>query len=193
MPQSTYLLQTTDYKKRLSFSAVGVDVIVRVPQNTGGFSLGWHTFLHAENVNSITVEPANNNVSIMVDNPTITRTDDIVYLINEDGVNTWKFIPFVRQPTITSERRVINSDLQLDSSDSIYQGIFPSIADLNVILPNPPALNDYFIIKNISTLFRLGIKESSTGAVITTLEPRGIITGYRFKKFLYDGVEWTEI
>lgn len=103
----------------------------------------------------------------------------------------------IRQPkstgTLSVNREVINTDKQLTSADARYQSLFPIEDNLSVILPNPPSPEDYFIIKNISTAFQLGVKESTDSEPIIFLEPRGVIYGARLIKLLHDGVEWTEV
>lgn len=184
---ATYTLIDTNRKDHLYFTAnEAIEVIL--PQNNGAFEKDWSVMVSIVEAPSLKVVPQNGNVTLLVDQDVITRPNDLFYLINIDGVNTWKAIRAGNFSLTTSNREIINTPKQLDSGSPIYQFIGSSGATRDVILPDPPSTNDRFIIKNIFQQgFQLNIKETLAGSPIVTL---GSNNNKYIAECIYDGTEW---
>lgn len=85
--------------------------------------------------------------------------------------------------------QTLTSDLVLTTNSPIRQHLTPSGADRAVILLNPPILNQYFVIINVSSgANSLLIKETTEGSTVITLGNTG--DKVRRVECFYDGVEW---
>ena len=184
---ATYTLQNTDDKEHIYFDADGQEIEITIPDNVGSFQKDWSVMVTISRGISLKLI-ADTNVTLLVDQDVISRPNDLFYIINLDGVNEWKAVRAGNFALTTSNRQVINSALQLDSGSPIYQFIGSSGGQQDVILPNPPATNDRYIIKNIfQTQFDLNIKETIGGQPIVTLGPS---TLRYIAECIYDGTEW---
>ena len=188
MPVSYTLQPLTDKSEHIYFTAVGEEIDIIIPENTGSFTKDWSVMVSLEEAILLRVVPQNGNVTVLVDQDIITRANDLFYLINVDGLNTWKAIRAGNFALTTSNREIINAPKQLDSGSPINQFIGASGGQQDVILPNPPATNDRFVIKNIfQNQFHINIKETLGGQPIVRLGPS---TLRYIAECIYDGTEW---
>ncbi len=184
----TYTLIEANRRDNILFTAPGEDIEVIIPENFGTFIKDWSVMVSSVDATSLKIVPQNSNVTILVDQDTITKPNDLFYLILIDGVNTWKAIRAGNFVLTTSNREIINAPLQLDGGSSVYQFIGASGATRDVILPDPPNQNDRFIIKNIfQDGFDINIKLTLLGSPIVTL---GKSTLKYIAECIYDGQEW---
>lgn len=183
-----YTLLVADNKEHIYFTATGDDIEIIIPENNGSFIKNYSVMVSIVDAISLKVVPETGNVIILVDQDIITRPNDLFYLINIDGLNTWKAIRAGNFTLTSSNREIINAPLQLDAGSPVYQFIGPSGGSQDIILPNPPATNDRYIIKNIfQNSFALRIKETLGGPTIVELGPSSL----RYvAECIYDGTEW---
>ena len=85
----------------------------------------------------------------------------------------------------TSNRETLAATKNLTSSDDYFQYLDPGGAARDVVLPDPPTLDDEFRIKTLDGAFDLNIKETGAGAVVFTIN-----AGQPYADFQYDGTEW---
>lgn len=183
-----YTLSVTDQNEHLYFTAPNEDIEITLPENFGTFMKDWSVMVSVVDAVSLKVIPENSNVTLLVDQNIISRPNDLFYVINIDGVNTWKAIRAGNFALTTSNRQIINAPLQLDSGSAIYQFIGASGSTRDVILPDPPSTNDHYIIKNIfQDGFDINIKGTLLGPPIVTL---GKSTLKYIAECIYDGVEY---
>lgn len=183
-----YTLQVADQNDHLYFTAPNDDIEILLPENFGTFIKDWNVMVSVTEAISLKLVPENGNVTLLVDQDIISRPNDLFYVINIDGVNTWKAIRAGNFALTTSNREIINAPLQLDSGSAIYQFIGSSGATRDVILPDPPATNDRYVIKNIfQSGFGLNIKETLLGPPIVTLGQANL---KYIAECIYDGTEW---
>ena len=183
----TFTLDPLDNKEHIYFSATGQDVEIDIPLNSGAFSKTWSIMLSLVEGIRLKLVPAP-GVTLEVDQDEITRPNDLFYLICVDGVNTWKAIRAGNFALTTSNRELIGAPKQLDTGSPIYQFLGAVGASQDVILPDPPATNDRYVIKNIfQDSFELRIKETLGGQPIVNLGPS---TLRYIAECIYDGQEW---
>ena len=187
----TYTIQTTDQQQHRYFTAPNDDIEIIIPENFGTFIKDWNMMVSVVDAISLKLVPQNGNVTLLVDQDIISGPNDLFYLILIDGVNTWKAIRAGNFALTTSNREIINAPLQLDSGSAIYQFIGASGGTQDVVLPDPPATNDRYIIKNIfQNGFNINIKETALGAPVVTL---GATNLKYIAECIYDGTEWQVI
>lgn len=185
---ASYTIVNTDNKEHLYFTAVGEKIEIIVPINNGSFLKDWSVMISLEEAISLELKTQSPDVKLLVDQPLITRPNDLFYLININGANQWKAIRAGNFALTTSNREIINEPKQLDSGSPIYQFIGANGGEQDVILPNPPATNDRYIIKNIfQDKHHIAIKEELGGEVIVRLGPS---TLKYIAECIYDGEEW---
>ena len=182
-----FTLDPLDNKEHIYFSAPGQDIEIDIPENNGAFLKTWSIMLSLSEGIRLKLVPRP-GVTLEVDQDEITRPNDLFYLICVDGVNTWKAIRAGNFALTTSNRELIGAPKQLDTGSPIYQFLGPITASQDVILPDPPATNDRYIIKNIyQNSFELRIKETLGGQPIVNLGPS---TLRYIAECIYDGQEW---
>lgn len=182
-----FTLHPDDNKEHIYFSAPGQDIEIDIPVNPGSFLKTWSIMLSLTEGIKLKLVPRP-GVTLEVDQDIITRPNDLFYLINVDGVNTWKAIRAGNFALTTSNRELIGAPKELDSGSPIFQFLGPVSASQDVILPNPPATNDRYVIKNIfQDSFELRIKETLGGQPIINLGPS---TLRYIAECIYDGTEW---
>lgn len=186
-----YTIDPSDDKEHIYFTAVGEEVEVTIPENFGTFPKNFSVMISLQEANLIRLLAQNANVDLQVDLPLITRPADLFYLINIDGFNTWKAIRAGNFALTTSNREIINAPKQLDTGSPIYQFIGTAGGSQDIILPDPPSLNDRFLIKNIfQNADELRIKETLLGSTILALGPSTL----RYVcECIYDGTDWNVI
>lgn len=184
----TYTLQETDEKRHIYFTASNDNIEIILPENFGTFIKEWTVMVSVVDAISLKVIPQNSNVTLLVDQDTISRPNDLFYLILVDGVNTWKAIRAGNFALTTSNRQIINAPLQLDSGSAIHQFIGASGGTRDIILPDPPSTNDRYMIKNIFPDGpNLNIKLTLLGAPVFTLGKSNL---KYVAECIYDGTEW---
>jgi hypothetical protein len=182
-----FTLDPVDNKEHIYFSAPGQTIEISIPVNNGAFVKTWSIMVSLTEGIKLQLVPQV-GVTLEVDQDSITRPNDLFYIINVDGLNTWKAIRAGNFALTTSNRELINAPKELDTGSPIYQFIGPIAASQDIILPNPPATNDRYIIKNIfQDSFDLRIKETLAGPTIISLGPSSL---RYIAECLYDGVEW---
>lgn len=183
----TFTLDPADNKEHIYFSAPGQTIDIDIPTNNGAFVKTWSIMVSLSEGIKLRLSPRV-GVTLEVDQNIITRPNDLFYLINVDGVNTWKAIRAGNFAATNSNRELINDTKELDTGSPIYQFIGPVSASQDVILPDPPSTNDRYIIKNIfQDSFELRIKETLNGQPIVTLGPSSL---RYIAECIYDGTEW---
>ena len=183
-----YTIDPSDNKEHIYFTAVGEEVEVIVPENFGTFPKNFSVMISLQEANLIRLLAQNANVDLQIDLPLITRPADLFYLINIDGFNIWKAIRAGNFALTTSNREIINTPKQLDTGSPIYQFLGTAGGSQDVILPDPPSLNDRFVIKNIfQNSDELRIKETLGGSIILELGPSSL---RYIAECIYDGTEW---
>ena len=188
MPVSYTLQPLTDNREHIYFTATGQEIEIIIPENLGSFNRDWSVMVSLEEAILLRIVPENSNVTILVDQDIITRPNDLFYLINIDGVNTWKAIRAGNFALTTSNRQIINAPLELDSGSAVNQFIGAAGGQQDIILPDPPSTNDRYVIKNIfQDQFHINIKETLGGQPIVRLGPS---TLRYIAECIYDGVEW---
>ena len=183
----TFTLDPLDDREHIYFSAAGQDINIDIPLNSGAFSKTWSIMLSLSEGIKLRLVPAA-GVTLEVDQDIITRPNDLFYLINVDGVNSWRAVRAGNFALTTSNRELIGAPKQLDSGSPVYQFLGAITASQDVILPDPPSTNDRYIIKNIfQDSFELRIKETLGGQPIVNLGPS---TLRYIAECIYDGTEW---
>ena len=182
-----YSITNIDNKEHLYFSATEEEIEITIPNNNGSIQQNFSVMISLVEGISLTLVK-DTDVELLVDQNIITRPNDLFYLININGLNKWKAIRAGNFSLTSSNREIINEPLELDAGAPIYQFIGASGKVQDIILPNPPAKNDRYIIKNIfKDSFDLNLKESLGGPVILTIGPSN---GKYIVECIYDGTEW---
>lgn len=183
-----YTIQPTDNKEKLDFTANQEEILITIPFETEEiFQEDFRAMLCLNQGINLSLS-SETGVILKTDSLKITRPQDLFYLIRI-SINNWKAIRAENYVVENTNREVLLNDKQLESSDPIYQFLYPSGSSKNIILPNPPNTNDHFVINNINReeAFNLNIKETEESPIFISLGK----TNSRFLiEAIYDGTTW---